>query len=88
MLDSKQIPVKESLVVWSLTGEQVKNQSCLTGQAQSYVTGLHMSWVLPLRPTSLGNHQLWEWGALSKGHGTRIRQGVTVDKQKLFVFKL
>ena len=57
-LDRNQFPVKESLVCWSPTGTQVNNQSCLTGQAQSCLTGLHLPWVLPLRPTSLGNHYL------------------------------
>ena len=45
-----QLPVKKSLVCWPPTGTQVTNQSCLTG--------LHLSWVLPLGPTSLGNHYL------------------------------
>ena len=66
LLDSKQFPVEESLVCGLPTDKQVKNQSCLTGQAQSYLTGLHLPWVLPLRPISLGNHQFWEWGALSQ----------------------
>ena len=45
-----QLPVKESLVCGPSTDKQVKNQSCPTSQ--------HLPWVLPLGPTSLGNHYL------------------------------
>jgi hypothetical protein len=39
-LAMNQFPVDESLVCWSPTGTQVKNQSCLTG--------LHLLWMVPL----------------------------------------
>jgi hypothetical protein len=84
-LDRNQFPADESLVVWSPTSTQVKNHSSLTGQAQSCLTGLHLPWVLPLRPTSLGNHYLgmgstgplWVSTA-GPGHGTLIDRGITV----------
>ena len=80
-LDRNQFPVSESLVVWSLTGTQVKNQSSLTGQAQSCLIGLYLPWVLGNGEhwATVGHHRWpWQW------HGTLIDRGITVVRIYFF----
>ena len=51
--------------------------------------GEHLAnWVSSSCTSTISSCFPWYFSTAGPGHGTPIRQGVTVDKQKLFVFKL